>query len=1052
MHRRLTEWLFGVVVAALFTVVAPFSVAAQQVGTVVGRVTNAGTLGPLATVQVSVRGTGRGGLTNAEGTFLIPNVPVGTHTIEAVRIGFSSTQQQVTVTAGANTTVNLAMTETVLQLQEIVATGLVDPTEGVRAPISVAHVDREMMPVIASGNAVQNLQGRLPGMSVARRSGQPGEGVNIVLRTPTSLLGNTSPLVVVDGVILGGQGIPSTSDIDAMDIESIEVIRGAAASSLYGSRAASGVISIKTKRGSGMQVGQTRFQARTELGQSMNVRNIKLNDHHHYLMNSERTAYVNAAGVVVPRSQRVAPPLVTAFMDKPYPSPIYDNISAITRAGAFRTNNFSVSGNTQSTNFAVSLNNYKEEGSLIGNEGYNRNSFRVNLDHRFIDALNLGVSVYHSRDGRENISGNPFNDALRAPRDVDFSIRDENGNYVQQPDPNIAVQNPLWTNATRENDEKSTRTLGNLSLAWNPLSWFGASGSVGYDRSDSESRSYVPKGTPLSVGSDGVSDGSLSFNNDFRDTWNAEGQVTLRRDFGPMNVRTTFRGLLERENTESGSRSGSNFILIGIPQLNNIRAEDRSATSSEREIRALGYLWDTAFDYDGKYIVSVLGRRDGSSLFGKDNRWHNYYRVAGAWRVGQESWFNVPNVQELKFSFAQGTAGGRPGVTAQYETWTLSGGIPTKGSLGNTQLKPERTTEREWSMNMVFFERFGLVVTHARQRTVDQLVQSPLPAITGYTSQWVNAGVVSGHSTEFELEAQFVTRPNIGWTSMFVADYSNSVIEDWQLPCSNAQAWRYLCTGVPAYGLYSRWLLKSHAQLNQHRGGDAVAFADQFEVNDEGFLVWVGQGNHYWEGMSKNLWGTVSQPIGGKVYAWGMPFEEETNQKLPNRTLLGETNPINFGWINNVRLSNVTLHAQLHTSIGGDANNRNHQLMGQTAIATAPRMDQFGKPDGLKKPIQYFRAANDSDKSYSVEDASYLKLRTVSAHYNMPESQLGRFGLSRAGVKELQVGLIVRNVFTITNYDGFDPEAAVNLNTRENTDGGGYPPTRSLTAEFTITF
>jgi TonB-dependent SusC/RagA subfamily outer membrane receptor len=221
---------------------------------------------------------------------------VGTHTIEAVRIGFSSTQQQVTVTAGANTTVNLTLTETVLQLQEIVATGLVDPTEGVRAPISVAHVDREMMPVIASGNAVQNLQGRLPGMSVARRSGQPGEGVNIVLRTPTSLLGNTSPLVVVDGVILGGQGIPSTTDIDAMDIESIEVIRGAAASSLYGSRAASGVISIKTKRGAGMQVGQTRFQARTEMGQSQNVRNIKLNDHHHYLMNPEMTAYVNAAG------------------------------------------------------------------------------------------------------------------------------------------------------------------------------------------------------------------------------------------------------------------------------------------------------------------------------------------------------------------------------------------------------------------------------------------------------------------------------------------------------------------------------------------------------------------------------------------------------------------------------------------------------------------------------------------------------------------------------------------------------------------------------------
>jgi hypothetical protein len=244
---------------------------------------------------------------------------------------------------------------------------------------------------------------------------------------------------------------------------------------------------------------------------------------------------------------------------------------------------------------------------------------------------------------------------------------------------------------------------------------------------------------------------------------------------------------------------------------------------------------------------------------------------------------------------------------------------------------------------------------------------------------------------------------------------------------------------------------------------------DEFEVNDEGFLVWVGKGRHYWEGAgpdgvlgtADDLWGTQSgligqncgtNPLGCKRYLWGHPFYEETPQKLPHRTLLGETNPINFGWINNVRLGNVQLHAQLHTSIGGDANNRNHQLMTNTATATAPRMDQFGKPDGLKKPIQYFRSANDGDNSYSVEDASYLKLRTLSAHYMMPQDQLARFGLARAGIKELQIGLIVRNVFTLTNYDGFDPEQAVNLNNRTNSDGGSYPPTRNFTAEFTITF
>jgi TonB-linked SusC/RagA family outer membrane protein len=1051
MVARRSDVFSRFLVAALLLLAAvPLAGQAGQ-GIVVFRAIDGGSRQPLGTVQISVQGTGRGGLTSAEGSLQL-GVPAGTHTVEATRIGYQTVRQQVTVTSGSTVTVNVELRETTLQLQGIVVTGLVDPMEGVRAPISVAHVDREMMPVIAAGNAIQNLQGRLPSVNVARASGQPGSGVTMVLRTPTSLMGNTAPLVVVDGVILGGQGIPSTTDIDSNDIESVEVIRGAAASSLYGSRAASGVISIKTKRGSSLGLGETTFTASSEMGINQNLRNIQLNDHHHFLMNADMTQYVNAAGVVVPRAQRVPPALTVAFMDKPYPGPVYDNVSAITRAGQFMTNNFSVSGNAQNTNFAVSLNNYQEGGSLVGNEGYERNAFRVNLDHRFVDALNLGVSVYHSRDNRDNISGNPFNEALRAPRDIDFSLRDENGNYLQQPDPNVIYQNPLWTNATRDLSQKSTRTLANVGLTWTPLNWLSGSASIGYDRSDSETRNYVPKGTPLNVGQDGVSDGSLSFDNDFRDTYNGEASVSFKRDFGGLNVRTTFRGLMERENTESGSRSGSNFILMGIPQLNNIRAEDRSATSSEREIRSLGYLWETASDYDGKYIVSVLGRRDGSSLFGVDNRWANYYRVAGAWRMAEESWFNVPNVSELKLSFAQGTAGGRPSVTAQYETWTLSGGIPTKGTLGNTHLKPEHTTEREWSLNAVLFENFGLVVTHARQRTVDQLVQSPLPAITGYTTQWVNSGTVSGHSTEVTLEMQLVQAQKIGWTTMIVADYSNSRIEEWPLPCSNAQAWRYLCTGVPAYGLYSRWLVKSHAQLNQHRGGDALGNLDEFEVNDEGFLVWVGKGNHYWEGQSKSLWGTQSQPIGGKVYQWGHPFYEETNQKLPNRTLLGETNPINFGWINNVRVGAFTVYTQVQTSIGGDANNRNHQLMANTATATAPRMDQFGKPTGLKKPIQYFRSALDGDNSYSVEDASYIKLRTVSAAYQMPESQLGRLGFSRAGIKSLQLGAIVRNVFTLSNYDGFDPEQAVNLNTRENTDGGTYPPTRSLTMQLTVTF
>jgi TonB-linked SusC/RagA family outer membrane protein len=1046
---------------ALAAAVIPAAASAQ--GRMTGTVTDAETGAPLSSVQVFIGGTAQGGLTNTSGVFTLENIPLGTHTVVAQRIGYQEVRRPgVSVAAGATTSLNLTMSPAILALQGIVATGLIDPVEGVRSPIAITRVSRELMPVMASGSAVQNLQGRVPGMTINRMSGQPGEGVTMQLRTPTTLRvgGESSPLIVVDGVILGGSGTISTSDIEAMDIESIEVIRGAAAASLYGSRASAGVISITTARGSSLPVGDTRFTARTEYGVSQNMRNVRLNDHHAFLMDPTNSFYVNAQGVQVARNARVLPPLTRAFMDKPYPGGVYDNVGAITRPGNYISNNFGVSGNTASTNFAVSLNNHQEQGSLVGNKGYERNAFRMNLDHRFMSALRMSVSMYHSRDGRENIpsptsiiggTGFPFDNALRGPRDVDFTVKDAAGNFIQQPDPNVAYQNPLWTQATRENNQRGTRTLANVGVNWSPLTWMSAGASVGYDRNDFWLRSYVPKGTPANVGSSGELDGLIYFRETERDTWNSEGQVTLRRDFGALNVRTTGRGLLERDAFLEGTRSGQGFVLLGIPQVDNIRAEDRTATSSQEEVRASGYLWDTAFDYAGRYIFTVLGRRDGSSLFGPDNRWHNYYRAAGAWRIGEERWFDIPNVNELKVSVARGTAGGRPGFFSQYETWQLTGGVPTKGSLGNTFLAPEHTTENEISLNMVVFNRYGLVLTHARQETRDQLVQAPLPSFTGYSTQWVNAGTIAGRSTEVELEAQLIQRPNLGWTSMLVADYNQATIKDWPIPCQTP-GWRFNCTGEPVYGLYSWWLVKDHAGLNRHRGGNTVPFANQFQVNDEGFLVWVGEGNNYWEGFDKNLWGTVSPMIGGRTYQWGHPFPEQNPQGNNTRQLMGEGSPTNFGWTNNLRVRSFHFHAHMQAAIGGQANNRQNQTMTNTAIATAPRMDQSGKPDGLKKPIAYFRSANDGDASYYIEDAAYLKLRTLSATVQLSQGQIQRLGIGALGMHNLSVGLIGRNLFTVTNYEGFDPEQALNLGSRQNSDAGQYPPTRSLTAEITVTF
>lgn len=1037
-----------------------------QQGSITGIVRDAGTGEPLPTVQMYIPALEIGVLTQQNGRYLLQGVPEGTHRLTAERIGYTAITQEVTVTEGETVAADFDLEHEPLMLEEIVATGLVDPVAGVRAPISVRRVDREAMPVmVSSGDVVENLAGRMAGVRVNRTTGQPGEGVTLMLRSPTTLRGSGAPLIVVDGVVLSGEEVPSTVDLEGNDIESIEVIRGAAASSLYGSRAAAGVVEIRTARGNNLAEGQTRFTARTEYGISQNVSNVELNNSHAFLMNESRTAYVDEDGNEVPRDARVLPPLDVAFMDKAYPGEVYDNFDAILHAGRFLSNNFSIMGNEGNTNFAVSFNNLDEEGILVGHKGYERNSFRVNVDHRFRESLSLGVSMSHSREWRDNLVGDPLivvggsNDAspvtqvLYGPRDVDLNARDEDGDFIQQPDPTVPYQNPVWTQATRDYTREGSRTLGSLDLSWSPLPWFSASAILGYDRGDRETREYLPKGTPADIGNPGQLDGAIGFQNRLSEAYNASAQLTLRRDIGLLNLRTTFRGLIERDRLETGERSGEGFIIEGIPQLSNIRPEDQRAVSYEQEIRAVGYLWDTALDYDGKYIFTVLGRRDGSSLFGPDNRWHNYYRIAGAWRMAQEPWFNIPNINELKLSYAQGTAGERPRFSYQYETWDLQNGIPTKNTLGNRRLAPQHTTEREFSLDLIVFDRFGISLTHARQQTKDQLNPVPLPGLTGYGSQWINAGAISGHSTELEFEAQLIQRPTFSWTSMVIADYSNAHISQWDIPCY-AQGWRWNCQDIPVYGIYSRWLVKDRDGMNQHDGGIAVPHADEFEVNDEGFLVWVGDGNHYWEGVEKGLWGTESEFTNsqGEPYKWGHPFFERTELGTPHRTLLGEGVPANFGWVNNIRWGAFDFHMHLHASIGGQTNNRRFQFMANTDRATAPFMDQSGKPDGLKKPISYYRSAIDGDNSYTIEDSSYLKMRTMSLGYRMTRDQLSRFGLTGLAIQDLRLGVIVRNVFTITNYDGFDPEGGLNLNTRRDADESGYPPTRNLTAEIAVTF
>lgn len=1041
-----------ILAAALAGAAAAWSpVDAQQTGALVVTVKarNSGEL--LAGAQVTLTGTRLGGVTDQNGRFLLPAVPAGEHSVHVTYIGYSDLRRQsVSVTAGTTTTLELEMEESVLTLDQLVVTGVTEATSGVRAPFTIGRVSAENIKTVpTTASAIASIQGKVAGASIVRGSGLPGTGVSVLLRTPTSIQGSSSPMFVVDGVILNSGIDGTTVDLESLDIESIEVVKGAAAASLYGSRAASGVVAITTSRGKNLSLDQTRITGRVEFGSSSAPTGVPLLRVHPYLQN-EQGQWVNAAGSVVPRNQRVIAP--DNMMTQPYRTPVYDNIGKFFQPAQFLQSSATLSHRAQNTNFLFGATQYNERGALETVDGFIRNTFRLNLDHRLRSDFSLALSAQHSRHDRDLVyqgssgEGGIFWDLLMFPSDVNLGVRGADGLFAQLPDSTVLVQNPLWYEQSREFLEKRNRTLASVDARYNPFDFLTIVGNLAYDRSDEHVHAYTPKGTSVSLTSDAESNGFLRKDAELGDVLNASLQTNLTWNIGNLSTRTVGRALIERQKNTFFRAEGSDFYVVDLPDLSV--AADRTVSSSLSEIRSTGYFLEETLDYAGRYLLTALVRRDGSSLFGANRRWHNYYRIGGSWLLAEEPWFNIEPLSMFKLRYSIGTAGGRPGFAAQYETWSVSNtGAVAKETLGNRDLRPEHTTEQEFGIDMIVRDRYSLQLTYAKQRTEDQIIQLALPAMVGYPNQWYNTGVQSGHTYEATLEAQLVNRPGFTWSSTVVADRSRSRIDEWNRSCF-LSGLRNICEGA---SLGDMWGFRILTSLDDIRAKHPDA-ADQFQLNDEGYVVWVGEGADWRQGLSGSpngkLWGT-SGTVDGFQYEWGLPIFDTDQDNFQIRQQIGSSDPdLSIGWLNNLFWRGFAFHTAMHAQIGGNTYNGTKQRLYQHE--RHGDLDQSGKAPELRKTLDYFQRVYNANTntSHFVEDGGFLKLRALSVQYRFNQDQLNSVGVGRLA-RGLNLGVNARNIFTITNYSGFDPEVGSVTSRR---DTFAYPNTRQLTFTAEITF
>jgi TonB-linked SusC/RagA family outer membrane protein len=1022
--------LLSIVALAL---VLPLSVYAQS-GSVTGRVTDKNTGEKLTGANVFIREISRGAVTDLEGKYTISQVPAGRYTLVVTYIGFRESRTSVEVGSGS-LQADFQLDADLLGLDEVVVTGVSDATSQRKLAFTVGRVGSAELDQVPAVSASSALQGKIAGVRIISNSGAPGSAAAIRLRGSTSLTGSQAPLVIVDGVILDA----SLADINSEDIESIEVLKGASAASLYGSRAANGVIQIITKRGKYLSEGQTQVIFRNEFGRSYLGRILPLSKSHHFQIDANGDYILNAGGNRIPEADLIA--------DNPYKTN-RDLQNEVFGNGDFSTNFISVQRNTGNGNYALSFSNSDTEGILYGVKGYSRQTVRVNVDQNITNKLSLSASTSYNQSDNEPVTqgpGSPFFRMLLLQPDADiYGTNPDGSKFRLRADPYVSEPNPLYELEYIERDFRRARVLGDFRVNYNPFDWARFEASFGYDRSDVRNSTYVPLGflslvAPSLANPEGVNPGigSLDKFNSQNVAQTSSATATFQKSFDKLNTR--FRASYQYENRkyDEFSVGGSGFAVAQIPRLNISDPLTRGASSFLQEIRTENIYGVLDMDYDEKYITSFLLRQDGSSEFGKDERYAIYYRASGAYRLTED--FNIPSIDELKVRASIGTAGLRPPFAAQYETFNVAGGTPSPGVLGNDKLKPAFTTEVEYGVDMEFLRRFSLQLSYSNKVTEDQIVSVPLSASAGgFSSQWRNAGTLEANTWEAQLGAIVMDANNVRWTSNVTFDRTRQKVTKLDFPSrfvgpgEQGAAIFFLTEGENFGIMYGRRWVKSFAEL-QRNPAYATAVETDYEVNSDGYLVRAGSQGKLNEAPIRY-------------------FELNDAGALVGDFNIGDTNPdFNFAVSNTVSWKGLSVYALLDAQIGGKIYNQTKQWTFREL--RHGDFDQRGKSEANKKTVNYYSALYDANNAneYFVEDGSFLKLREVAINYTLNRRQLGVFGNS---VDRIRLGIIGRNLLTFTKYSGYDPEVAGLSGDASNYrfDGFNYPNFRTFTGVIEIAF
>ncbi|WP_298220688.1 SusC/RagA family TonB-linked outer membrane protein [Flavobacterium sp.] len=946
--------------------------------TATGTVTDQNGL-PIPGVNVLVKGTTSGTQTDFDGKFKI-SVKQG----EKLVFTFLGMK---TIELSSAPKMKVKMTDDALELEGVVVTGTAKGKNIKEMTYSIGQVNSSILEKVPATDALTALQGKISGLKINSTSGEPGSDVSVLLRSANSLSTGQKPLIILDGVILEG----GLADVNTLDIDRVEVVKGAAGASLYGSRAASGVIQIFSKRGKGLN-GKTKITYRSEIGFNQVTEKLDLATKHFYQLTPDGSDFLfDETGDRILEDDLIS--------DNPYPAKykLYDYQSLIFKSGQFSSHHIAVEGGKDNTNFLLSYDRQESESVIVLTKPYTRNNFRINLDHSISDKFKIGTSMVYSNSKRDPFISGTTNSVLFNANIIEpiynWYAPNTNGTAYQWDvqnqftfKPNGQERNPLYTLANNQRKESRNRFIGSYNASYEVTKWFKAIAEYSLDYENSDFTDFIDKGY-LSDHPDGNARtkgflAKATFNGK-AENFRMEGLFS--KSTGKLNGNLKVGFLDERYVNDFSRTEGYGLAVSGIQTLDNLIGPAKQTSSRSEEIITNSYYGVLDADYNKRVLVSFSFRREGSSLFGVNTRWNNYYRASGAYRfITDES--NIKGIQEFKLRASVGTAGIRPLYGFRDETFTLTNGTATKATLGNDNLKPAVAREIELGFNTSFLKRFDLEFNYVTTNTKDQILLVPLSGVTGYTGQWRNAGEIEAKSYEVSLGINVVKNDNWKWDLNILWDKSSQKVKKLDVPSyftgpgTQESTFFKIAEGENFGAMYGSTFMTSLSQL------PSTANPADYSINSRGYVVDNATGSAQ---IYKDATGNSNFKIGDITPDFNMSFSS------------------------NLKYKKFDLYTLVYWKKGGDIYNKAKQWLYRDNRSVDVQNE------GL--PYNFYQSLYNINQASAafVEDGSFVRLKEVSLYYTLNKDVYGNISKY---IDEIKFGVIGRNLLTFTDYTGADPE------------------------------